>query len=313
MSQAAWWVHLRGDPSAFLLDDEEPGVVWRALLELLGRPEDSPAVLRARRAARERGTAAAILSRQDPLGFWGSPISYGARWGGTAWQLMAAASLGADPEDPRMMRGAEVLLEAVQPTSGGFATGRGRPPAACFTAELCAALARLGYAHHPRVREAVAWLAARQEGRGGWTCPELRHLVDGGCPVAAVAVLRLVADHPAREQAQVAPLAARAAGWLVDRSLLTAAAPRSWLRFSHPNLGQTDLLDALYSLARVHWLPGEWARSPLETVGAKQDDLGRWTQEQRVATGEPPGSASRWTTLKALTALSAYGSILQGG
>jgi hypothetical protein len=255
--------------------------------------------------------AAAILARQDPLGFWGSPVAYGARWSGTAWQLMASAALGADPEDPRMVRGAEVVLEAVQPRSGGFAVAKGRPPAACFTAELCAALAHLGYGHHPRVREAVAWLAARPGGAGGWSCPDLRHLIDGGCPVAAVAALRLVADHPARERAGLAPIAARAAGWLSERSLLTRdAAPRGWLQFTHPNLGQVDLLDTLFNLARVRAPAPADVRTAIRIVLARQDGEGRWPQGQRVSFGEPHGVPSRWTTLKALVVLSVYGSAL---
>lgn len=313
MSEAAWWVHLRGDPSGFVLDDAEPGLIWRALLELLDRPEDSPAVERARLAARSRGMAAAILERQDPLGFWGSPSAYGVRWGGTAWQLMAAAALGADPEDPRLLRGANVLLEVVQPTSGGFAIGKGRQPASCFTAELCATLARLGFAHHPRVREAVAWLSTRP-GAEGWACPELRHLVARGCPVAAVAVLRLVAEHPPRERPALRPLVERAAAFLLRHELFTGeGAPRGWLRFAHPNLGRSDLLDALWALARSGVTGGAGVAAGVRLVLARQGEGGRWLQGERVAFGEPRGQPSRWVTAKALVVLAAFGGAAKEG
>lgn len=313
MSQAAWWEHLRGDPSGFLLDDAEPGVVWRTLLELLDRPEDSPAVQRAREAARSRGMAAAILARQDPLGFWGSPSAYGARWSGTAWQLMAAAALGADPEDPRVLRGVDVLLKAVQPPAGGFATGRGRQPATCFTAELCATLARLGFAHHPRVREAVAWLAARPAAEG-WTCPELRHLAARGCPVAAVAVLRLVAEHPPRERVALEPLTARAAGFLLEHDLFTGeGTPRGWLRFAHPNLGRSDLLDALFALARLGVGGGAGVKVGVRHVLARQGEGGQWSQGEHLTFGEARGQPSRWVTLKALVVLAAFGGAAEGG
>ena len=94
MSEATWWRHLRGDPTGFLLDGEEPGVVWRTLVELLARPADSPAVVRARAQARAAGAVPGLLAGQQPLGYWGSPHGYGARWGGTAWQIMALAALG---------------------------------------------------------------------------------------------------------------------------------------------------------------------------------------------------------------------------
>ena len=313
MSEGAWWVHLRGDPSAFLLDEAEPGVLWRTLVELLDRPDDSPAVRRAREACRERGLAAEILARQNPLGFWGSPAGYGARWGGTAWELLAATWLGADPEDRRMVLAAEVLLSALQPTSGGFATGKGRLPSACFTAEVCAALARLGFAHHPRLREAVAWLAARP-GYPGWSCPELRHLVGGGCPVAAVAVLRAVGEHPPNERGALAELLQRALAWLEGHAFfLAGVAPRGWLRWAHPNLGRTDLLDAVYALARLGVPPGEWCVRATELVRARQEAGGRWVQGDRVFRGEPFGAPSRWVTLKALVVLAQYGRVLGEG
>ena len=311
MSEASWWRHLRGDPTRFLLDDHEPGVVWRALTTLLERPPDSPAVVRARLAARETGTAAALLGEQNPLGYWGSPVAYGARWGGTAWHVIALAALGADPEDPRAERAAEKLLESLQPRSGGFSAARGRPPSACFTAEVCAALARFGFAHHPRVREAVAWFAERDGGTGGWSCPELRHLVGGACPIAGVAALRFLAELTAAERAPLASVADRAAGFLLGAGLwVDGSGPRGWWTFAHPNLGRTDLLDALFLLARNGRRADPPVLRALLGVLARQDGGGRWLQQQAAPFGEPAGEPSRWVTLKALVSVAAYGDAL---
>ncbi|MDD5563144.1 MAG: terpene cyclase/mutase family protein [Thermoanaerobaculaceae bacterium] len=311
MSEATWWRHLRGDPTRFLLDDQEPGVVWRALTTLLERPPDSPAVVRARLAARETGTAAGLLAEQNPLGYWGSPVAYGARWGGTAWHVIALAALGADPEDPRAERAAEKLLESLQPRSGGFSAARGRPPSACFTAEVCAALARFGFAHHPRVREAVAWFAERDGGAGGWSCPELRHLLGGACPIACVAALRFLAELAPAERAPLASVAERAAGFLLGAGLwVDGSGPRGWWTFAHPNLGRTDLLDALFLLARSGRRADPAVLRALLGVLARQDGSGRWLQQQAAPFGEPVGEPSRWVTLKALVSVAAYGDAL---
>lgn len=308
MSEATWWRHLKGDPTRFLLGEDEPGVVWRTLVELLGRPHDSPAVVRARSAARGAGAAASLLASQNPLGYWGSPVAYGVRWGGTSWHVMALAALGADPEDPRVDRAAEVLLEQLQPRSGGFSAARGRPPAACFTAEVCAAMARFGFAHHPRIREAVAWLAERDGGDGLWSCPELRHLVGGACPVAAVAMLRFVGELPPPERSQVARLSKRAGRGLVERGLfLEGNAPRGWWTCAHPTLGRTDVLDALSAFARLGWPAEPPILAALLGVLGRQDGGGRWAPLQSAPFGEPVGQPSRWLTLKALVSLSAYG------
>jgi hypothetical protein len=308
VSEAAWWRHLRGDPSRFLLDDEEPGVVWRAQLELLGRPSDSPAVVRARGQVRERGAAARILCDLHPMGYWGSPAAYGARWTGSAWQVIALAALGADPEDPRVDRAADTLLELLQPASGGFSPARGKVPSACFTAEVCAALARFGFAHHPRLREALAWLADRDGGRGGWTCPELRHLVDGRCPVTPVAVLRLIGDLAEDERGRLRGLAERAASFLLERQLYLAGnAPRGWLEFCHPDLSRTDLLDAVAALARAGRPIAPAIADSLPLVIERQDEQACWRQHHHVPFGEPAGQPSRWLTLKALVVLAAFG------
>jgi hypothetical protein len=311
VSEATWWRHLRGDPTRFLLADDEPGVVWRALVELFARPSDSPAVTRARFAARDAGAAADLLARQDPLGYWGSPVAYGARWGGTSWHILALAALGADPEDPRVARGAEVLLGSLQPPSGGFSASRGRPPSPCFTAEVCAAMARFGFAHHPRVREAVAWLVDHDGGKGLWSCPELRHLVDGACPIAAVAVLRFVVELPATERAPVSVLASRAGRGLLDRGLfLEGHSPRGWWVLTHPNLARTDILGALHALARLNWEAEPPILTALRGVLARQDGEGRWTPSQPAPFGEPASRPSRWLTLKALVAVATYGDAL---
>ena len=45
------WEALTGDPLPWLLDDHRPNLLLRVLVELVGRPAGSPAVLRARGGA----------------------------------------------------------------------------------------------------------------------------------------------------------------------------------------------------------------------------------------------------------------------
>jgi hypothetical protein len=308
MNETAWQRHVQGALDRTLFDDAEPGLAWVALVELLHEPGDSPAVDRARCHARAVGSAAAILERQEPDGYWGSPYAYAARWRGSAWELAALSGLGADPDDPRVARGGEALLHVLRPSAGGFSTSRHRPPAACFTAEMCAALARLGFGHDARVREAIAWLGARQGGDGCWTCPELRHLSGGACPVAAVAALRLAAQFPSGERCGADALAVGAAEWLCTRRLLLEVPhPAGWLDFHHPCLGRTDLLDALYALARNRVAYDERIADGLREVLKRCEAGDGWRQRGTSPHGETPEVGSRWLTLKALVALDAYG------
>jgi len=312
LSEGAWWRHLRADPTGFLLDDEDPGLIHRVLVEVLERPLDSPAVERARAGARDRGSAAEILRRQGPLGYWGSPAAYGARWSGGAWHLLAAAWLGADPHDPRVIRGAENLLRQLEPSQGGFSVARNRPPASCFTAEVCAALVRLGFGRQPRVAEAVGWLIKRAEGSSGWTCPDLRHIVAGGCPVAAVGVLKLAAEMPAAERFRVEGIVRHAVDWLSGQGfLLRPGSPKGWRRFSHPSLARTDLLDSLTALARLGVAPSEELLHGVRAVLQLQGSDGCWRPAVTSSFGEPVGQPSRWLTFKALVVLGAWGDELE--
>jgi len=310
VAEATWWRHLKGDPTRFLFDGCEPGVEWRALVELFGRGMDSPAVERALAGARERGTAAAILARQDAVGLWGSAGAAGRRWSGSLRQFQAATWFGADPRDSRLQSAATALLSVLTPLTGGFAVRRHSQRSACFTAGVCAALVRCGFGRHPRVQEAVAWLAARG-GEGGWPCPDLRHLVAGACPHAAVWVLKMVVESNESDRRRLAPLAMRAAGWLVEREVLREGpAPPGWRRFGYPCLGQSDMLEALATLARWGYPPGEPVCKALAVVLARQDEGGRWLAERAAPLGERPGEPSRWLTLEALVAVAAYGDAL---
>ena len=109
----AGWEALRGDPLPWLLDTGRPNLHWRVLLELIGRPPDSPAVRRARGGANAVGPVAALLADLHPDGTWATPARSWARYAGTGWRLAAAVAWGADPEDPRLHAGADTLEAAV--------------------------------------------------------------------------------------------------------------------------------------------------------------------------------------------------------
>ena len=154
----------------------------------------------------------------------------------------------------------------------------------------------------------------RDGGRGGWSCPDLRHLVDGGCPVAAVGALGLVAELPQGERRQLQALSSRAWEWLAGHRLfLSGPAPRGWWRFAQPCLGRTDLVEALAVLGRVGVEGDACLSEAVLAVLSRQEASGRWVQQLSVPTGEAKGAAGRWVTLRALVAVAAYAGTLGGG
>ncbi len=290
-SCASWWEALRADPLDWLLDASQPNLLWRVLVELVGRPPDSVAVGRARGGANAVDPVASLL---EPFLPGRAPALESP--GAARERVLGAVFLGADPDDPRLQSAAESLLD------GDFDT---RPP--CAVARDLQALAGLRWGADLRFQERLAWLdeAAPRGRSGGWLCPLPEHRDRGGeCRVTAVAVLATATDLDDGRRASVAGRAA--AG--IRRALDTADLV---LRAAHPNLDRTDALEQLWTLARAR-VPFDPVMAPaLEALQAAQDVRGRWQaaavgEGDRIPGTEPPGRPSGWLTLHALVALRAY-------
>jgi len=287
------WPALRADPIPWLLDERQPNLVWRVLVELFGRPAGSPAVSRARGAASAAEPVATLIERLAPDGTWMDRAGRWSRFRGTGWRLVAAVAWGADPDDPRVQAGCERLL-AEEPGDGGFSLRRGEPPSPPLTARAVEALARVGQLRHLRGQEALAWLEEE---------------ADLG-PVAATATLAALAEDPTTRRPC---LASRCVDVLLDQ-LGRMDDRRGSFRLGHPNLLRTDPLEMLRALAaaRVPFEPR--MRGPLAEVQRLQDEQARWRLGQVPPRSLPlgdeaprRGEPSPWLTLSAVGVLLRHG------
>src|SRR2546421_59917 len=71
----------RGVRDWLLAKDADPSVRLRVLRDVLGRPEDDPAILRAQKEIGRQGWAAKILAEQHPKGHWATPGTSATRRG----------------------------------------------------------------------------------------------------------------------------------------------------------------------------------------------------------------------------------------
>jgi hypothetical protein len=305
MAVAAAWEALRGDPLAWLLDERRPNLHWRVLIELVGRPEDSPAVLRARGGASAAEPVATLLADLQPDGTWSTDEPWWAMGSGPGWRLLAAVQWGADPTDPRLHEASARLL-ADAPGEGGFSPTGGEPPQPWLTARILQALVGLGWSSHQRCQEALAWLeeAAPTSDDGGW--------LRGGagtsgevCAVTPVALLAALTSGAGDRRTGLRNRCVAATLNLLSRGRAEAS-------LGHPNLDRTDFAEALWALARAGAEVGEGGRSALRALQDRQLQGGRWPRDLGVPAGLPvagvasAGEASHWLTLRSAVAVLHY-------
>lgn len=280
------WEALRGDALGWLLDPDRPNLQWRVLVDLVGRPSDSPAVRRARGGANACEPVASLLIDLHPDGRWATDTPFWSAHEGPGWRLIAAVQWGADPEDPRLHAAAERLLETA-PGEGGLEATGGQGPDPAVTARALEALTTLGWERHNRVQELFAWFEATP----GWEDD----------PSVAVAVLN------ASNAANRSVLSERAVSGLGSR--LVVSGGNNLTTLGHPNFHRTDLAEIFFAMAKaeVEFTP-EWC-GPLERLQKVQDGAGRW---DRISSSPSTlglnenSQPSRWVTLKATVALLAY-------
>lgn len=300
------WESLRGDPLPWLLDSRRPNFHWKALTELIKRPSDSPAVIRARGGSNAAEPVATLIADLAPDGTWSTDTPLWRAYAGPGWRLLAAVQWGADPTDPRLQAAAKMILETA-PGEGGFARAEGGQAVPWLTARLLHGLAELGWCHHQRFQEGLAWLEEGDAGHpdGGWRCWRRRDS-SGECDVTPIALLLALTACGDRKRKRLRDRATGSIMRIISSSRSLSGDD------GHPCFGRTDEAEALWSLAKSE-TPLQPAMVPLlRHLQNRQVDGGRWRRRAPVprslgvVSGAGPGEPSRWVTLKCAVALMAY-------
>src|SRR2546428_12819650 len=97
----------RGLRNWLLAKESDPSVRLRVLRDLLDRPADDPAVVRAQREIGRKGWAAQILRGQHPAGQWVNPGTsaldlYRPKYVATNWRLLVLSDRALTHQTPRV-------------------------------------------------------------------------------------------------------------------------------------------------------------------------------------------------------------------
>jgi hypothetical protein len=330
-----WTSLLRSDPIPWLLANDNPSVRNLTLKELLEIPGSHPDVLASRRKIMNTGMIPKILAKQSRGGYWEKAEDFYVRtkYKGSVWSFILLAELLADPEDPRIQKTCDFILEWSQDRkSGGFSYQGSRKGGGyhsgvlpCLTGNMTWCLIRFGRLDDPRVRRAIDWITTYQRfddrasrAPEGWPYDQLEQCWGKHtCFLGVVKGLKACAEIPPRRRTKnIRAFIQNAAEFLLKHRVykrshdLDRVIKAKWTKLGFPWMWDTDVLEMSLILTGLG-IREERMRDAMELILSKQQEQGKWLLENShpgrfQSNIETKGKPSKWVTLNVLRVLKRY-------
>ena len=328
----SWEQQLRGDSLSWLLEDNNAGVRYLAMRDLIVLSGNDTDLAAARERAHQQGPIAAVLDQMNPSGYWVEPgPGYNPKYRSTVWSIILLAQLGANSnQDPKIEKACHYLLDHALTEFGQFsASGTPGGTADCLQGNLCVALLDLGISD-PRLDQAFQWMARSITGNGiapmGDKSTPIRYYSGNcgpdflcgannkkACAWGAVKEMLAFGKLPEDKRTPLIDEAIQAGiTFLLGVDPATATYPtwnnqkpsRNWWKFGFPIFYVTDLLQNVEALVRLGYSSDPRLDHALQIIHDKQDNHGRWALEYDY-TGKtwinfgPRKEPNKWVTLRA--------------
>ncbi len=320
-----WFALMKDDPTAWLLEQDDPMVRYRTLTWIKERPETDPEVRAAREAAARHPRLEKLLAGQKPDGYWQDGVVFADDYYyGTAWRLYLAAQLGAARTEP-VQKAVEFLFTVAQCRAGGGFSHVGTAPRggtiggqwACLTGALVEALIHFGYTLDPRTQRALGFLVSRQQADGLYPCENFSPnatTLPFNCYMGSVKPLQAVLALPMhRRTPEIRILIDRTVQALLTYHIFMYKRAKGghptpkpeWLAFGFPRFWNTDVLEVAWILARLGHGAHPALQPSLRLILSRQLKNGRWKLEFDYNERLPIRLGKRnvtnpWITLRAL-------------
>lgn len=303
-------VHVRD----WLLEEDQPSIRYRTLIELFDVPARDPRVRAARRALEASRPVAAIWARMHPDGYWlqrnsagelvGDGVEY-ASYATTHYCLGALSELGLDRREPRLARAAGRYLD-LQSADGDFWLHM-----SCLYAYNIRTFVMLGYRADPRVKKTIALMAGTERPDGGYLCDGHEGKRKRACSCIRGSAKALMAYAVLPELWETPRCLALVDYFLRRGGIHRTAAPgepvtRESTLTVFPFTWGCGLLDVLLGLSTMGWgrrreLDRAWA-----ILDQKKDAQGRYrldlTSSRSPLKAGAQGAPNKWVTFYALLA-----------
>lgn len=310
----------------WLLEDNNPGVRYVTLRDLVGASVNDSDLKAAKKEAYTYGPIGKILEHMDPKGFWVKPgAGYNPKYFSGVWSLILLSQVGAKiTDDDRIKQACQYYLEHAFSKDGSFSyNGTPSGTVCCLEGNMCRALLQLG-STDKRLLQSYEWMARSVIGSGvkyyAYTCgPGFACGANGKKPCAwgAVKVMLAFAQLPGKHRTPLIKKAINVgADFLLRTDPTTAAYPtrnnskpnRGWWTFGFPVFYMTDILQIAEALVTLGYGKDPRLKNTIEYIKSKADDQGRWQLEYDYAGktwvnfGEK-GKPNKWVTYRVLKML----------
>ena len=331
-----WQQQLRGDSLSWLLEEQDPGVRYLAMRDLLDPGEDDVELVSAREEAHTQGPIARILAEMKEPGYWAKPgPGYNPKYFSTVWSIIMLSQLGASCAlDKRIEQACQYLIEKSLSDNGQFCVyGTPASTVDCLQGNMCAAMLDLSFTD-PRLDLAFEWMARSLTGEGvapmeekkaslryysGKCGPDFACGANNKLPCAwgAVKIMMAFGKIPEGKRTQLIENAIqRGIQFLLGVDPAQAEYPTgwsnkpsgNWWKFGFPVFYVTDLLQNVEALIRLGFGFDPRLSRSLELIRLKQDEHGRWSLDYDYA-GKTwlefgmKKQPNKWVTLRAARVL----------
>ena len=328
------------DVLEWLLQPENPPVRYLTLTNLLHKPPESAEVRRSRARLMDYSVTQKILRHAGEFSHDGKDRAYW-KYTGKYWQLIFLGQFLADGKDPRIAGWAQDLLESrawVSRTGGQCLTanmlaafmrlGYGRHPMVAQETEdlakrvlgdggiRCTAMdySLLPFCHMAQPKLLLCFSLIPTEKRSQAVSSAIRLLVANLLDTELFVYVpghqkewQEILEHPPKRTALKKGetvkgwIAAERERFLKSRGLGDRRPKQGWLKFGFPLHYNSDIMEAMYSLALLNVPMSPRLKKPLQVIRQKMTKEGTWILEnslngKMLADVEEKGKPSRWLT-----------------
>jgi hypothetical protein len=298
----------------WLLEDDNPSVKYYTLINIVGEKLQPADEFYYEDLIQKSGSAAAILSLQDPTGLWQEEsFAYNPLYRASYWQLYFLSLLGIRNNNPAIKKAVELMVKDMQTLKGAFpSTGRYSGNLMCLQGITLEMLLRFGYFDALFTQNLIDFVTDIVF-RNDFRCKYRQQLK---CPWGIAKIVRALNNISVENRNEsITKTLGKATKFLLSHDIVEANYPRKkdksrqWDIFGFPRGFQSDILEITQILVDAGCSKQNTnLKNALKYIHDKKLDGWKWKMEfslngRMLVDIEKKNKPSKWVTYFALKTL----------